>query len=141
MKIELTEKQARIVMNALDYYFRVAGMGQLEEIWSHYRFTSPLPSAPLSKPSCDQVVIEDAINALKYQLWGLPGNASYGITQTKEEYQIACEIMQQVRCCLSWWYLGKDPEKDKRDWSEMIGVNYDKPFKMTDEPLPKISKN
>ena len=56
----------------------------------------------------------------------------------EEALNISWDIYQVARYRLSWDAAGNPP---KRDFSNMMGVNYDDPLKRGDEPLMAISSN
>lgn len=58
--------------------------------------------------------------------------------------QIAWDLQQVLRHRMSWDHAVREgivPSIDSpRDWSKMMGVNYDKPFMASSEPLATITK-
>ena len=73
----------------------------------------------------------------------LPGNSYLSICSNKvnKKAKVNIDMFDVIKYTLSWDEAKKDPEKDKRDWSTMLGVNYDFPFHIYREiELLKINK-
>lgn len=49
-------------------------------------------------------------------------------SNVSEKAKICFDMFDTVRHALSWDKEGKDPDKDKRDWSSMIYVSFDAPM-------------
>ena len=66
----------------------------------------------------------------------------YGIAQksVREKTRISYDLIQVIRQYLAWDKLGLNPETDARIWPKMLGVHYDDPLKVSEEPLAKIEK-
>jgi len=93
--IELSEKQMGVLRSALDFYERVMGLGQLEEIEFHWR----------SHEKYDEKFNEksDALRHILYSAkivgWSLSANSSRSIRSDKvpEVYRIAYDMTQIIR--------------------------------------------
>jgi hypothetical protein len=126
MNVSLTcsESHARIIMTALDLFFRV-NLGQFDEAW---RYVEDSPEFN----DDGREVARTAAAAMKAACFPLlePG-ASYGITSphVSTEAKIACEIHQTMRYAISW---AKNPDGG-------MTVNFDEPLKLTGEPLPSVA--
>ena len=57
-----------------------------------------------------------------------------------EQARIAYDLIQVIRHRLAWDKIGKDPNKDQREWPEMMGLCYDQPFRVSEQHLAKIEK-
>ena len=110
MKIELTEKQAQVVIEALDHYSRM-GMGQLEDV-GHLlgKYFHGVNSWDLIDCHLKPLKITAFPNSPIHR-----GGGSWGITnqQVPEPFRIAYEIQQVMR-------------------------GDEHPLKITKEPLAKI---
>ena len=145
MKIELTKKHQEVIIKALDLYSRVL-MGQFEAINSTLLWEGFYKMNPRSKENRDfESEMEKRDESLQLleelkQINGFYVNESFGISSTVEPARIAYEMQKVISCHKSWGEAGKNPLTDERDWSTMVGVSYDMPLKITEEPLPKITK-
>lgn len=160
MKIELTEKHIEVLIKSLDLYSRVL-MGQIEELnsvllWNDVYKQEVFEDEFKEALGCgdddegcptkeDRFKIEmdrrdSVLNILNIakEAMGIPRNAHFGIGNTCEQGQLAYEIRKTIEQFHSWKKHGKNPLTDQRDWNTMLGVNYDGPLKLTDEPLPKV---
>jgi len=129
-QLEITENQAQIIENALDFYSRIQ-MGQFDELISN--FSSPLYK-DLLKNNPDYDKLKFYINELKKEILPeLSINSFYSIGNKSrpDSSRISFDLIQVIRYRLSW---DKYPEGG-------IGVNFDKPMKFsTTESLAKIKK-
>ena len=57
-----------------------------------------------------------------------------------EQARTAYDLIQVIRHRLAWHKIGKDPNKDQREWHGMMGLAYDQPLQVSEEPLAKIEK-
>ena len=143
MKIELTKKHQEVIIKALDLYSRVL-MGQFEAINSTLLWEGFYKMNPRSEENRDfESEMEKRDESLQLleelkQINGFHVNESFGIASAVEPARIAYEIQKVISCYKSWGEVGKNPLTDERDWSTMLGVNYDIPLKITEEPLPKV---
>lgn len=120
--ITLTERQADILVRALDLYSRI-GIGQIcevRQVWNRfYRSFQP-----------DMDMVQRLLDHAKYAMTGFEGGASHGIgtREVNDEFKIAHEVRQQLWHDLSWH---REPKGGHT-------VNFDPPLKYTAEPLPKV---
>lgn len=124
-KLELDEKQARVVQDALECYGRVL-MGQLEYVEEVWRWRTPYSEEKMKKMEEMRRYLEMAKGAIK-----LSPNSHFGVNnpEISDDARKAFDIQQVMRYVSSWHRAGKDPKKDERNHSEMMGVNYDEPYK------------
>jgi hypothetical protein len=127
-QLSLTEKQAQVIIDALDLYSRV-GMGQLEDVAHVLRL--------YSKPSekyAEWNRIDMVQNLMREAAVAWVGNAGsyYGITNQKisDVFRVAFDLQQVIRHRLAW---DKNPEGG-------VFVRFDEPMKYSQEPLAKINK-
>lgn len=90
--LTLDAQDAALVAEALEFYTRVAGIGQLEEALHPWRLHDYVSSDKLEKA---QKLIDD----LKFTLLGLHPNASFAIRngQVSQKAKRAYEIYSQMR--------------------------------------------
>jgi len=137
LNVELSDYQAQVICDALEYYSRVAGMGQMEHITCEHRWKMKKFTSLDDVNYAGGVIIPE----LKKLLFGLDANASMGIAMADKEFRVAFDIQQAIRQYLAWGRKGLHPKKDKRDWSnmDMIGVHYDDPYiTAPEESLPIV---
>ena len=148
MKITLNDTHAETIIRALDFYSRVAGMLQYTEIVNEKMWYDPRcqtdtkdPDIKLNNETRD--LFESYLFSARMVICPHLGqlNGSYGISGTPKQYQVAYEILKEMEKYRSYWYNGKDPEKDERDWTKQMGVNYDGAMKISGEELVKIEKD
>ena len=122
-KLSLTEKQARIVQDALETHSRVL-IGQLEYVEEVWRWRTPFTEEKMEKMEG----LRHTLGTAK-QYIGQPPNGHFGIhnNAVSDDARKAYDIQQVMRYVSAWDREGKDPENDERDWSEMMGVNFDTP--------------
>ena len=134
MELLITENEGYTINNCLELYFRLA-MGQFDFV-----LDSLVPIEKWLKLGIDRFK-EYGYSDLRMRLFPeLPGlNSYHGIHSNKipKEAQIACEIYGVIRHRLSWDRVGNPP---KRDWSTMMGCNFDEPSIISHYPLCKIRK-
>jgi hypothetical protein len=121
--LTLNEKQAQILVSALDLYSRI-GIGQFEEVLQVY-------DRDLKLDHDQRERIRKALNVAKGEA-GHPSNGSYGIhnPEVRGEFRTAYDIQQVVRNRLAW---DRKPQGD-------ITVDFDKPDRIGTEPLAKCAK-
>lgn len=128
--LEIDEKHAYIIMEALDVYARVK-MGQFERIEDFFN--------DMNLSSDQYQNIREFLPTLKRIVYpNMPMNGSYGIAspENPESSKIAYEIKKTIEHRVSWDRVGNP---SKRDWKTMLGVNFDEPRKHSKHPMPKIS--
>ena len=120
-KIEVTEKQARLISRALDIVSRLEA-GQFEELI--YRFEWPY-AGKRYRESCDTT-----LEILKYQLTGMSTNGNLGITMVSNDSRMSYDMHQVIRHRLAW------------DGSPLGGMSVDlhEPMKYGDENLATIEE-
>lgn len=116
MKIELSESQAQVIQDALDFYIRCRA-GQLDEITSS-----------LFPEKRNDEVVQGLISRLHVELTGLQPNAYLSVPGLPEEFKIAYDLKQVIRYHLSF---SRNPGGD-------FGVNFDSNFRMSSEFPAKI---
>lgn len=116
MKIEITEAQAQVIQDALDFYVRCRA-GQLDEITSS-----------LFPDKRNDAVVGGLLDRLHVELLSMPQNSYLGVNGLPEEFRIAYDMKQVIRYHLS--FLRK-PDGD-------FGVNFDSLLRMSSELPPKI---
>jgi hypothetical protein len=126
--IHLTERQARVIVDALDLFSRI-GMGQLKEV-AYVLRQNPLPSYDPDLEIRTNLLfkIRDKLDILA-RYW-MKGPGYYGITSKSisDKFRIAWDIQQVVRHRLAW---DRNPKGD-------ITIDFDNPMKTSEEDLPKI---
>ena len=120
-QLTLNEQQVEIAHRALEFYERVGGLGQIEEVMDPWRLR------------CEANVLEPAECALrevKRYLTGFGYGASYGIRseEVPDEYRVAYDLQQVLRHRLAW----------DRTPGGGIGVWFDRPHQTGQVPLAKI---
>jgi hypothetical protein len=140
-KVELTERQLSTLSVATEVIARL-GMGQWRDAFDQL----PLrPNLNYSDYNDDLDAIGKIISKYTHNNvngWG----SSLGIKHdcTPSISKIAWDLHQTFRHELSWGYAieeGYVESKDSpRNWSEMTGVNYDEPYRTSEEPLAVIEK-
>lgn len=122
-QLSLTEKQAQVIINALDLYSRI-GMGQLEEI-AHI-----LRSSPNANP--DKILAVEALAREAADCWMGHVGGYNGISSDKvhDVFRIAWDLQQVIRYRLAW---DRHPEGG-------IQVVFDEPLKSSKEPFAVIKK-
>jgi hypothetical protein len=129
----LNADHARVIAAALDMYTRI-GLGQLETILEHPGVFARLGGGTTARPDAEYL-----IGQLKARLFGFAPNANHGIRNpavvdvARQAYDIRCVIRHR----LAWDRAGNPPE---RDWSTMLGVDFDDPSHLGDLPLVTMEK-
>lgn len=83
-----------------------------------------------------------AVEAIIKPIQGLQANSSWGVGKFHDA-DLLWEISSTLRHRLAWdraYAAGKIKPGEPRNWSEMLGVQYDEPLKLTDEPFPLVEK-
>lgn len=139
--LELNKEHSNLLVRALDLYSRVL-MGQYEEVENIIRWYS-VNKEDFPKEGLDK--LRDCLIEGKKAM-GHPSNGSHGIHSDKihDDARKCYDIQQVIRHIVAWGEMGKDPNKDERDFKEMFGVSFDTPLKSsTDDKyiMPKMEKN
>ena len=94
--IECNDRQMTVLKNALDFYERVIGLGQLEELEYRWRMHTDL-----SREDYDQrsLALKHCMYAAKSIGWGFSPNVSMSIRtdSVPEEFRIAYDMTQIIR--------------------------------------------
>jgi hypothetical protein len=127
--LHLTEKQARVIVNALDLYSRI-GMGQLKEVAYVLRAQNigAKTDAEIQEHSDQINIIRDRLEALSRYWMNGPGYHSIASQKISDVFRVAWDIQQVVRHRLAW---DRNPKGD-------ITVDFDNALKTSKEPLPQI---
>ena len=148
MKIEVSDEQVYVIVEALDLFSRVL-IGQVEEVggvMSKYnvnmldsevvgsvgnQYTQHKPDKKAYDAHHD---FTDAIRSLKHNLLGIHANGSYGIHSdaVHDNSRVAYDIQQVLRNHLAW----KNHKGDSV--AGTMGVSFDKPYQTSKLELPKI---
>jgi hypothetical protein len=120
--LTLSQKQAEVLVRALDLYSRI-GIGQFEEVLDVYDRELKLD---YERRERFRVKLNQAKNEA-----GHPSNGSYGISspEVRDEFRVSYDIQQVVRNKLA---LVRNPEGG-------ITVDFDTPRAIGKEPLATIS--
>jgi hypothetical protein len=119
IKLEMDRERAIMLMRACEIIARI-GMGQFKDM------------VELLRPDMNYDEAADIEFYLKERIFPeLSGNAfhSMGSIKVAEPTQVAWDAYQNIRREISWLDKGKDWRTDERDWHEMMGVNFDEPYK------------
>jgi hypothetical protein len=124
--VEISEKQARIIISALDFYSRI-GIGQFREIVSAFSWWQRDEQWLNHRDE-----VERLIHDAQFNLTGMPFNASYGIfsPEVPESAKIAWDIQQVIRHRLAW---------DRNPKGGMT-VDFDTPMKSSTKDFPTIEE-
>ena len=127
MKIELSDKQADVLVAALDLYSRIH-LGQFEEVANIARMHD---ISKLDKDYDAHNDFEDAIREAKTIL-GFDRNASYGIfnERVNDIARVAWDMQQVIRHHLAW----------KRNPEGGFTVNFDTPHRSSKECIINIKE-
>ena len=127
-KITVSNEQARVLMEACEIFSRL-GIGQCDEALRR------LPVEKVLGWYADMRKIKDIISPhLKSNLY----------VSESDETKYAWDLYQVIRHRVSWDKAIADniiSLGDKRNWSKMLGVQYDEPMNTSGLPLAKIEKS
>ena len=95
VSIEMNMNQAKLLIRALDLYSRI-GIGQIEEIENLFRFHYSDEEYYNSEKSME---IERLLHEVKFEMFGLASNASYGITNDKvpDDFKVAYDMIKSLQ--------------------------------------------
>jgi hypothetical protein len=121
--LHLNEKQAGEISLACEILARLR-MGQID---------MALRELPLEKPMEyeQERYISNYLRSLYHQ-------------DGRQLHQVSWDLHQVIRHRLAWDRAYRDgivKPGDARDWNQMMGVLYDEPLPMGDEPLAKIERS
>lgn len=139
--IKLTKNQLEVIQTATDLLTRIQ-LGQWDEIIQHLPIRKDVDHKSLYS---DKRVIASILSQhLKDGMDGIFASFGVGNPELPESNSIALDIHHSIRHKLSWEQAVKDgivaTEDSKRQWPEMMTVNYDPPMKWSKEPLPVIER-
>jgi len=99
-QIDCEESQLKVLKDALDFYERVLGLGQLEEISYLWRIFYQEPPEDLSHKSR---TVEHALLAAKNAGWGMAPDVSMSIRSetVPRSFRIAYDMTQVIRKSMS----------------------------------------
>lgn len=133
-KVELTERQLATLSSAAELVARL-GIGQYRDAFEWLPIRSDIS---WSDYYADVDAIGDIIS--KYT------SSDLGVSNpdTSSTSKIAWDLYQSFRRELAWDRAVDDgiieSRNSPRDWSEMMGVHYDEPMKISEEPLAVVEK-
>lgn len=134
--LEANEAQMNILIQALDLFSRI-GMGQIESVADHPEITERVMQSTthVDMTAPDAMALFD--NA-RMQIFGYGRGASAGIhsDEISDVNRVAWDMMKVILHRLSWDRAG-NPEA--RDFSTMIGVNFDDPRQSSHHHVPLAS--
>ena len=138
--LTITEKQARVLMDACELLSRIQG-GQVREVFEYL---------PLKKGVDWEVYhqIKDGLTKrmpeiLKDGIDGWSRSFGVGHPELPESHDISWDLYQVIRYEISTQQAIDDgiiQKKGERDFSKMMTVNYDPPMKRSNEPLAKMER-
>jgi hypothetical protein len=126
--LHLTERQARVIIDALDLFSRI-GMGQLKEV-SYVLRQNPLPEPEAERDARITLLsdIRERLDMLS-RYWNANGFSGITSKSISDRFRIAWDILQVIRHRLAW---DQKPEGG-------ITVDFDEPMVTAREFLPTIS--
>lgn len=121
--LEISEEHAKLLINILDFYSRIA-IGQFEEIF----YGRKIFSWNFSVLHTRREKVQRILNAIKHKL----SIGSFGIysKEVSEEAKIAYDIQQVIRYCIAW-------DNNPRGG---ITVDFDEPIQSSTVSFPKIER-
>lgn len=124
--LEMTERQAQIIINALELYSRI-GMGQLQEV--AYVLRSNSVPGFINFNALDKV---ESLTREASSYWMNFSGGYHGISSNKinDSFRVAWDLQQVIRYRLAW---DRNPEGG-------IQVHFDEPYKTSKEDLAIIKK-
>lgn len=136
--IQLNEQQMQIMRDALDFYERVLGLGQLEEIESHWRWDADVRGKDFQEKS---EAIRYSLYSAKLIGWGCGPGASRGIRSENvpARFQIAYDMTQAIRKSMSDVRIFKaNIEKDMETVTRLMNTVDQNEYWPTQPKVPKI---
>lgn len=124
IKITINEKQAAVLLKALDLYSRVL-IGQTENVEEVLRDTYwTEEKAHVFEP------IRACLVEVKKLLWGFGGTASFSIRnkEVNDNARISFDMLQTIRSVIAW----------KKNPKGGIQVHFDKVEPLSNETLPSV---
>lgn len=137
--LELTKEQLKALQWATDILQRIQ-LGQWREITDWLPLKKPIDYEELHK---DQQIIGNILS--KHMIDGIDGSFSslgIGHPDLPENNSILYDIYCVIRNKLALeWAVEEgiiENENSPRKWPEMMTVDFDPPYKWSDQPLPKL---
>ena len=139
--VTLTEEQLKVIEQATEFLARIQG-GQIREVFDHLPLRKDMDWGRYHE-------IQDEITKMMPDILkdGIDGwSSSFGVGNTclPKAHDIAWDIYSTFRYYRSWQYaIDQNWVEDfnsPRDWTKMMGVNYDNPFHWSQEPLPTVQR-
>lgn len=139
--VTLTEEQLKVIEQATEFFARIQG-GQIREVFDHLPLRKDMDWGRYHE-------IQDEITKMMPDILkdGIDGwSSSFGVGNTclPKAHDIAWDIYSTFRYYRSWQYaIDQNWVEDfdsPRDWTKMMGVNYDNPFHWSQEPLPTVQR-
>lgn len=139
--LKVTEKQLEVIQQATELLMRIQ-LGQWDEIFSHLPIQKDCDRDQLYRHK--RYIASILSIYMKDNIDGLSSFFGAGHQELPESNSIALDIHQTLRHYLSWKKAVEKDEVDsfnaKRVGLSMIGVNFDDPIHLSEQPLPVIEK-
>ena len=139
--LQVTEKQLQVISTACELLSRIQG-GQVREVFDHLPLRKDMDWGVYHEVKDE--LTKRMPEILKDGIDGYSSSFGVGHPELPESHDISWDLYQTARHQLSWelavdkgWVEDFD---SPRDWSNMIGVSFDKPFNWSAEPLAKIER-
>lgn len=125
--LSITEAQAQVISNALEFYERI-GMGQLMEIF----YLRP-EASQLEADTRKRDFVERMLDEVKSVAWGLKPSSFYSISSRdiRDDFRVAYDLHQVIRHRLAW---DRNPKKD------IMNCHKDEPMRWSKVELAKIEE-
>lgn len=122
--IEMNESQAQVLKDALDFYERVLGLGQLEEIEYHWRWYADIRAEDFQQKSD---TLRYSLYAAKSVGWGHSPNSSRSIRsqEVPKKFRIAYDMTQVLRKAMSDVRLAEAKEEGDEDLVQHLKMTVD----------------
>lgn len=139
--LQVTEKQLQVISTACELLSRIQG-GQVRDVFDHLPLRKDMDwgvyheiQDELTKRMPE--ILKDGIN-------GWSSSFGVGHKELPESHDISWDLYEVIRHKLSWERAVEkgiiESEDSPRNFTEMMTVNYDKPFMWGNEPLAKIER-
>lgn len=121
--LTLSEKQAEVLVAALDFYSRI-GIGSIQEV------QNVVMRERHCRPDACHDAVRNALDFVKRELYGLEANAGFGIfhKDVPDHFKVAWDLQQVIRHKIAW----------TANPGGGFGVNYHEPMKSGSEQLATI---
>lgn len=138
--LKLTEEQLKVIQEATNLLMRVQ-LGQWDEIIPHLPLQEDKNSENFYHHKRHIGVILS--HYMKDNVDGISSSFGVGHEDLPKSNSVALDIHQTIRHYLSWKKAMEDGLVDSTNGSRsvsLIGVNYDTPLHLSDQPLPVIEE-